>query len=274
MAGKLLDGDGIISIRDWVNGNIKVTPNPTIPSGTTTTTLTSIKIGNNYYTVPSGGGGGSGYLPLSAGVSNPLTGDLYLGAFSQQGYDNKSNKLILGANSGDPLVCKYEEVIGASTYKGMYFESDGNYRFYGDSGDVTLFNDVSSSYRIDFPNKTGNQTFAMLSDAKKVYWHTISITEGSYDASFSFQSTSATPLDSIDALNTYFNTFKFVSGSYYEPGSTQFAVPNAYLLSSVNKATGNNAGKFEVAFKSGLNTFAQSHFFSSAATVSDVVEEA
>lgn len=44
-----------------------VTANPTIPSGTTPTDLQNIKVGNDYFNIPSGGGGGS-YRLISSGT--------------------------------------------------------------------------------------------------------------------------------------------------------------------------------------------------------------
>lgn len=68
---------GGIPASDMASGVIPdpVTANPTVPSGTTPATLSGLKVGDNYYNVPSGGGGGvsdvtlGGTSVVSSGVA-------------------------------------------------------------------------------------------------------------------------------------------------------------------------------------------------------------
>ena len=76
--------DKEIATTDYVEANASA------PSGTTPTTLTGLKVGNNYYTVSSGGGGSAtdvqinGTSITSGGVANILT---------QTAYNSSTNKI-------------------------------------------------------------------------------------------------------------------------------------------------------------------------------------
>ena len=56
-----------------------VEANPTVPSGTTPTTLSNLKVGSDYYSVPQGGGGNDAqtyYNVATSSVQNPKEGDV------------------------------------------------------------------------------------------------------------------------------------------------------------------------------------------------------
>ncbi len=122
----------------------------------------SLKDGTNSVSV-------ANILPVTGNTSNPMTGELLLGErtpVSTDPGDFRTSRAIEFGNANTKIY-RYEQ---DAANQGLYFESDGYYKLYGDSGDITLFNGVNASYKASFPNKTGDQVIAMASDIPNIVY--------------------------------------------------------------------------------------------------------